>query len=587
MPSNPRQFQTMYLRAGIPADTYIKRPPGVIYPFWDQVNEGGVGDLARYMGPIPAQQPGNVRVGKLTWSAVPAGATQYLAVAQFLSDPIEAVSIPAARWRISWAIQLANASATFKWCGLIAIYVVNGRTGQRRASIITNDVSTGLLINNDERTADYYTTGLACEVLTGDYLECELAAFVENSGGTSVIPDLSAYFDGTTPIRTFGTATTDPMAVVIAPVPLVRVLPYPSEQPDATVTEEQARELAVANFPPGILHEFGSPGLGQSKSPDAEFMDWMGTLWKRMAFDFLDIWAREMDPARALLKLDDWRDLYEIISNPIRRSDLAALVIARLREIGQSSSLFGVAASVGTVLGYENPTQLELLEYSASVARSALNYIFPILTPVAIPVSANFSGGVSFVTPYPYDAGPVWSSGAWMSLVFSANVGSSINVRLTAPDGYQKTWMPITQTHDVSFAVLFAAEMSGHPVRGNWTVEIFRNGGPVVNLIGMSLYAPGCPRSEGMSPAVPLAIGPPWPVVVPNAETRCGLGRARMWWGVYVDPALVGIKTAADFREAQAAISRLRHAYHGADLILTKTPVPGTPQVIPGAFVPG
>ena len=106
----------MYLRAGLPADTYIKRPPGVIYPFWDQVNESGVGDLSRYMGPIPAQQPGNVRVGKLTWSAVPAGATQYLAVAQSLSDPIEAVSIPAARWRISWAIRLANASATSERC---------------------------------------------------------------------------------------------------------------------------------------------------------------------------------------------------------------------------------------------------------------------------------------------------------------------------------------------------------------------------------------------------------------------------------------------------------------------------------------
>ena len=115
-------------------------------------------------------------------------------------------------------------------------------------------------------------------MLTGDYLECELAALVDNSGGAPVVPDLSAYFDGTTPITIFGTATTDPMALVIAPVPLVRVLPYPSEQPDATVTEEQARELAVANFPPGILHEFGSPGLGQSKSPDAEFMDWMGTL---------------------------------------------------------------------------------------------------------------------------------------------------------------------------------------------------------------------------------------------------------------------------------------------------------------------
>ena len=34
--------------------------------------------------------------------------------------------------------------------------------------------------------------------------------------------------------------------------------------------------------------------------------------------------------------------------------------------------------------------------------------------------------------PYPYDAGPVWSSGAWMSIVFSVDVGSFINVRLTA-----------------------------------------------------------------------------------------------------------------------------------------------------------
>ena len=587
MPSNPRQFQTMYLRAGIPADTYIKRPPGMIYPFWDQVNEGGVGDLARYMGPIPAQQPGNVRVGKLTWSVVPAGATQYLAVAQFLSDPIEAVSIPAARWRISWAIQLANASATFKWCGLVAIYVVNGRTGQRRASIITNDASTGLLINNDERTADYYTTGLACEVLTGDYLECELAAFVENSGGTSVIPDLSAYFDGTTPIRTFGTATTDPMAVVIAPVPLVRVLPYPSEQPDATVTEEQARELAVANFPPGILHEFGSPGLGQSKSPDAQFMDWIGTLFKRWSFDFLDIWSREMDPARANLKLDDWRDLYEIVANPLRRRDLAALIIARLREIGVPSSLFGVAASVGTVLGYANPTQLEILEYDANTARNALTYVFPIPSPVAIPLGISFAASVRFESPYPYDAGPIWPSGAKVILAFSADVGQAINVRMTGPDGIQKTWTPVTQTHNVSMVVLYALEFAGRSSRGTWTVEIYRNGGPAVNLIGLSIYAPGCPRTEALGPAVPPAVGPPWPVAVPNAETRCGAGRHRTWWGVYVDPALVSIKTAADYREARAALSRIRHDYQRADLILTKAAIPGTPQAIPGAFIPG
>lgn len=584
---NPRQFQTMYLRASIPADTYIRRPPGVIYPSWDQQNESGIGTYARYMGPIPPEQPGNVRVGKLTWSAIPAGATQYCVVAQFLSDPLEAVTIPAARWRISWAIRLANASATFKWSGLIAIYAVNGLTGERRATIIPNDVSTGLLINNDERTADYYTTGLACEVLTGDYLECEVATLIENSGGAPVVPDLSAYFDGTTPITIFGTATTNPMAVCIPPVPLVRVLPYPSEQPDSSVTEEQARELAVAGFPPGILHEFGSPAAGQTKSPDAQFMDWIGTLFKRWSFDFLDIWSREMDPARANLKLDDWRDLYEIVANPLRRRDLAALIIARLREIGVPSSLFGVAASVGTVLGYANPTQLEILEYDANTARNALTYVFPIPSPVAIPLGISFAASVRFESPYPYDAGPIWPSGAKVILAFSADVGQAINVRMTGPDGIQKTWTPVTQTHNVSMVVLYALEFAGRSSRGTWTVEIYRNGGPAVNLIGLSIYAPGCPRTEALGPAVPPAVGPPWPVAVPNAETRCGAGRHRTWWGVYVDPALVSIKTAADYREARAALSRIRHDYQRADLILTKAAIPGTPQAIPGAFIPG
>ena len=77
----------------------------------------------------------------------------------------------------------------------------------------------------------------------------------------------------------------------------------------------------------------------------------------------------------ANLKLDDWRDLYEIISNPVKRSDLAALVIARLREIGQASSCLSCGKRRDRAR-YQNPTQLELLEYSASVARPALSATF-------------------------------------------------------------------------------------------------------------------------------------------------------------------------------------------------------------------
>ena len=589
MPSNPRQFQTMYLRAGIPVDQYIRKPAGAYYGFWDEVNPSGFGVNSRYMGPLAAQNVGGqVQIGQSGWAAIPAGATRYLAIAQFCSDPVEAVSIPAAAWRVSWAIQLVNASATFKWSGVFAVYAVNGRTGERRGTILSNDATTPTSANNDERTVDYLTTGLACELLTGHYLAVEIAAQIENTGGAPVVPNLSAFFDGTTQINSALVLTTSPSALLICPVPLVRVLPYPSEQPEASTTEDQARALAVAGFPPGILHEFDSPGLGQAKSPDAEFMDWIGTLFKRFGFDYLDIWQRELDPARANLKLDDWRDLYEIIANPAKRSDLAALVIARLREIGQGSTLFGIAASVGTMLGYASPPQLEIIEYSASTARTALQYSFPIPVPLAVPALASYAGALTLITPYPYDGGIVWSSGAWMSLDFNASTGKQLHVRLTAPDGYQKEWNPVTLTHEVSTVILFAAEMSGHPVRGNWTIEIYREiASPVVTLTGAVLYAPGMPRSEALGPSVPVAIGPPWPAVVPNADVNCGSGRHRQWWGVYADPALLGIKTASDFREARAAISRIRHGYQRGDLLLTKSPIPGTPQAVPGECIPG
>ena len=87
MPNNPRQFQTMYLEPEYRRTRTSKQPPGVIYPFWDQVNERGVGDLARYMGPNPGAATWGRPRGKLTWSAVPAGATQYLAVAIISERP--------------------------------------------------------------------------------------------------------------------------------------------------------------------------------------------------------------------------------------------------------------------------------------------------------------------------------------------------------------------------------------------------------------------------------------------------------------------------------------------------------------------
>jgi hypothetical protein len=53
--------------------------------------------------------------------------------------------------------------------------------------------------------------------------------------------------------------------------------------------------------------------------------------------------------------------------------------------------------------------------------------------------------------------------------------------------------------------------------------------------------------------------------------------RNKRWWGVYADPLLLSVKTAADFGAARAGLGRIRHAYAKADLILSKAPIPTDP----------
>jgi len=588
MPTNPRSFQTMYLRLGLGADTYIKKPAG-FFGAWNQNAGGAAGTYARYMGPLSGGA-GQVSAGQTSWAAIPDGTAQYLAIGQFLSDPLEEQAVPAGIWKVAFALRLANAGAAFTWRGRCALYVIDGRTAQRRSTVFTvYAIASGFLASPNELTVLYDATpGLAFRTLPGDVLELEIGMEVENTTGGPLAPLASMFSDGNVEIDLPFVVTASPQSLLQAPVPLVRVLPDPHEQIDVSVTEEQARQLCLDAWPPNSHHEFGEPGPGQTVSPDSELMDWFGTFYKRFGWDLIDIWRRELDPGRATLKLSDWRDLFQILANPARRADLAALVIARLRELGQGSTLYGIAAAVGTVLGYRDPTQLEILEISASQLRNAVQFVYPVPGPVAVPALANFTGALTFLTPHLYDAGLVWGSGTWCSLVFDVPAGRRLHIRLTAPDGFQKTWAPVSQTHDSTPIILFGIEMAGHPVHGNWKIEIFREiGSPALNITGWVLYAPGAPRSIGVGPAVAIPMGPPWPTQAPNVIRNAGVGRWKFWWGVYADPTLISGSTQADLREARGTLSRIRHAYQRADVILTKHPIPGTPQVIPGGFIPG
>ena len=140
------------------------------------------------------------------------------------------------------------------------------------------------------------------------------------------------------------------------------------------------------------------------------------------------------------------------------------------------------------------------------------------------------------------------------------------------PDGYQEDLTPITQTHDVSFAVLFAANVYASGARETGPSR-FRSGGPGCGPSGMTLRWPGCPRSEGMSQPFCRPSVRRGPAVVSNAETRYGLRRAHN--GACLEsPALSGSRRRLTAK--LAAISWLRHAYQGADPYLTKHPS-GTP----------
>jgi len=584
--TNPRDFQSLWLRLAIPADTYIKRPAGYLAP-WDQQCNQAAGSTARYMGPIAQEVVGGQVSSSQSWAPIPDTVTQFIGVAQFLSDPLEQQTVAPGTWWLTFALRMSNAAVGFVYRARAAIYCMDGRSGERRSTIAYWNASSGFIALTTELAfISPVTPGLGFEILDGDYLELEIGAEVENTSGGPLAPQLAVFCDGTDELVGLFQPTTSPRSLLRPPVPLRRLLPFPSEQPDTTVDLAQARRLCLDAWPPNTPHEFGEPGPGQTRSPDAELMDWFGELFKRFFWDLFDTWRREMDPGLAYLKLSDWRDLFQIVTNPRRRQDLAALVVARLRELSQGSTAFGIASAVGTVLGYVDPTQLEILSFTPSQLRSAVQYVSQ-LPAQAIPDAAA-PAPLRLITPHLYDGGVVWGSGSWMALSFDIAAGKAIHARLISPDGFVRSWSPVTKVHEVQLCLLYGLEMAGRPVHGNWTLELYRDvGSPAVNLNGWTLYVPGAPRSIGVGPAVPPALGPPWPLLAPNVVPSAGLGRWKAWWGVYVDPALVSKATAADLREARNALSRIRHAYQRADLILTKTPIPGTVQAAPGSFIPG
>lgn len=562
---NPRKVQSFYPRLSLAALSFLRRPSGYLGG-WEQQAVAYAGRGARYMGIVsgPAQKQATT-----TWASIANGATAHLACAQFLSDPLVRQTVEAGDWIIAMGGQVANAVANYFWWGDVGLFVIDGRTGQKRATIINHLQTVGTSrVLTTERTARQTIAGLAFEIFTGDYLCLELGIAILNNTGAARTPTASLYADGATPILIDNAATADAQTIITAPTTFTLSLPQPGEPPDPSVTSAESVQLMRSALPPNTDHDFDD-----TSSPDYQLLSWMGESFKRFGHDVVDLLVRELDPRKAVLKLADMRAVFGITQDPPSLPEQRALVLARYREYGGPTSLFGVAAAVGVVLGYDDPSQLEIMQISAAQLETAL--IYQPRANLPIPEDTDF-GATNLIirTPFVMDGGAIWDAGVKVKASLDAVAGKQVHIRLVGPDGTTKSWSPITRWQEVTAHVLYGKEFSGKAVHGNWTLYAWREvGSPAVTLEDLFLYIAGAPRAYvGLD--TPLPLGPPQPAAVPNVVRNAGLGRHKFWWGVYADPSKLSAKTAADFGAARQALGRLRHGYQKADLILSKEPIP-------------
>jgi len=564
-------LQTFYPRISLGALSFQVRPSG-FFGNWTQTS-GLQQTYAKYAGALPGTtQQGAAPLG---FASIAAGSAQNLGCVQFLFDPLAGGTFAAGLWGIGFGARLSNAGATYLWTPRAALYVVNGQTGARRATVFdVQAIGATARTTTAERTAfATLISGAAFTCFPGDYFVLELGLGVNNTGAGAVVPQADILADGGTAIGADNVATTDAQAALYAPYAFTLSLPQAGEPPVASVSYAEAVRLTRDAWPPGTFHAFDDP-----TSPDAGLLNWLAQVLKAYGWDLLDLLLRELNPLQAQAKLYDWRSLLNIPQNPPLLEALRAIVLARLRESGPSS-LFNIAAAAGTALGYADPSALEILEISATAMRTALT----VTTTVGSAIPADFAFGSSNLvsrTGFNTDGGAVWGPGAVVRLQLDQAAGPLLYAQLESPDGFKVSWAPISRWDPQDLVTLYAPAMSGHAVHGNWTLRLYCDpASPAVTLQNWTLYAPGAPRW-------PTGVYPPAAGFVPGV-VRSGEGRWRMWWGVYADPTKYGARAPADFGAARAALNRIRQASQVADLVLSKTPMPGAATTLPGMFIPG
>lgn len=548
----------IYPRLTTAALSFVRKPAGAL-GVWSQAPTNFIATKARYAGPdVGTTQQGLTPL----YSAIPNATTHSCLVAQVLSDPLKEQTVSAGPWRIGFALALANAGANFTWRGRAALFVVNGQTGERRATIFdTSNVGTGSRTVTTERTCLDTITGSVTKVMTGDYLCLELGMAVTNAAA-ALAPQITLYADGPRAISSDDAALTDVASALDCPAELLLSLPTTGEQASASVSFAEAVRIIKEHWPKysEVLYDWDS-----SDAHIKKIFDWLGDAAKLYGWDQVDRLFRESNPLSAIELLPAWETVLGVSQSRAAQrgktiSQRRQLVLARLRERGPLT-LFRLAATFAILAQYGPGTQPDVLEMSASQLQTSNKWVETQTN--AIPAVAAFdSTNLIRETPTLLDGGDVWATGVLLILRVSAADTTDLRVQLMGPDFTVTSWGDSTYPLPSGLATtiyLRSTAFAGKAIHGSWKLWVRRiPGSPNVDLEQVSLYVLG--RGWG------------------------GRSGAKFVWSVHIDAAH---QTSTDRRAAEAALDRMAQSHGRGFCIYNIDSVPGTAQHRPGRFVPG
>lgn len=283
----------------------------------------------------------------------------------------------------------------------------------------------------------------------------------------------------------------------------------------------------------------------------------------RYGTGLVDYVRAELSPATCADLLGDWERALALPATRLAPTTTAArqaAVVSRLRESG-SYSRAEVAAVVGVLLGYADPSQLVTYE----VDRSALNILRAwrdaLDTSVAI-----VGGGTDVRDVVVTDGGRVSTAGVQVTLaMFTVSDPLDVTVTLTAPDGEAATWSGVASPRLFRASATLTLRSLAHVgarVRGVWRLTVDSAAGDVAALTAR-FCVDGALRVNGHD----------------------GPGTQVYYWGVYSDPLLEAVAGPSDRFAAQRAVDRVQPAHtRGTVLTVVTSPAPGA--LVPGMFLP-